>query len=89
MNTTVTEQIKQAISKHHGSVYDALNGTLADLDIANALLAKEREKSTALVEVLETIRAIIWIIDGPLPAPSRLKTVDKIACEALRIAGLT
>lgn len=85
---TVTEQIEQAISKHRSSVRDALSMTLADLDIANALLAAEREKSTALVEVLETIRATIWI-DGPLPATSRLKTIDWIACEALRIAGQT
>ena len=86
--STVTEQIEQAISKHHGSVYDTLNGTLADLDIANMLLAKEREKSTALVDVLETIRELIWI-DGPFPATPRLKNIDNIACEALRIAGQT
>jgi hypothetical protein len=81
----ITEQIEQAIERY-GSVYGVLNMTLADLDIANALLVKEREKSTALEDVLETIRELVWM-NGQPPVSETKKTIDRIACEALRIAG--
>ena len=83
---TVTEQIDAAIAEAGGSIRDALNDVLAGRDATVALLEAENEKVVALLEVLETIRLLCWK-DHP---PSAVAcAIDKIASEALKIAGQT
>lgn len=83
---TVTKQINAAIAEAGGNVRNALNGALAGRDAAVVLLEAENEKVVALLEVLETIRLLCWK-DHP---PSAVAcAIDKIASEALRIAGQT
>ena len=83
---TITDQIDAAIAEAGGNVRNALNDALAGRDAAVALLEAENEKTVALLEVLETIRLLCWK-DHP---PSAVAcAVDKIASEALKIAGET
>ena len=84
--TTVTEQINDAIAEAGGNVRNALNDVLVGRDAAVALLEAENEKVIALLEVLETIRALCWKDNQP---GETLFSIDRIACEALKIAGET
>lgn len=84
--TTVTEQINEAITEAGGNVRDALNDALAGRDAAVALLAVETERSIALLEALETIRALTRLHGKP-PAGGAMMTIDVIAREVLKISG--
>lgn len=86
MTMTIAEELDRAIEETGGDVRHALNLMMADRDIANALLVKEKEKSVALIVELKVIRALIW---PPGPVTSTERVIDKIACEALRVAGQT
>lgn len=84
--TTVTQQINQAIADAGGSVHDALNNVLARRDAAVALLRAENEKVPALIVALEEIRAVLW--PGAIDT-RETRAIDKIARDALRVAGET
>lgn len=85
---TVTQQINQAIADAGGSTRDALNDVLAGRDAAVALLRIENEKTLALLVALEQIRAVIWPPGVGFPlSTADTEAVDKIACDALCVAG--
>ena len=86
--TTVTEQIEAAIAAAGGSVRDALNVALAERGAAVALLRAKNEKVIALLEALETIRALCWS-DDQSPGKHVLYAIDAIACKILKISGET
>lgn len=80
-----TEQIESAIAEANGNVRGALHAALAQRDLATALLKTEQERNTALLDALETIRALAQKFT--IPAQARIGIVDKIACAVLRILG--
>ena len=55
---TLDEQTRKARSEA-GNYRNALNLTMADLEVANALLKTEQERSARLLDALETIRTLL------------------------------